>query len=66
MKKETIKCERCGEVLNPKRIKWLELSNTDGNYYLEIPKGHQTQGGFPFGSTCWTEQLNETRNSKQK
>jgi hypothetical protein len=61
-----IKCERCGETLEPKRIKWLELSNTNGNYYVELPKGHESQGSFPFGIKCATNQLNETiKNLKQ-
>ena len=34
MKEQTIWCERCGEKLNPKTAVWLELSNTDGRYYL--------------------------------
>jgi hypothetical protein len=65
MKKETIRCERCGEVLNPKMVKWLELSNTDGNYYKKIPQGHESQGGFPFGKTCEIKQINETKNQLQ-
>jgi hypothetical protein len=52
MKKEIIICERCGEVLVPERTKWLELSITDGNYYEKIPEGHESQGGYAFGSTC--------------
>jgi hypothetical protein len=63
MEKSIIKCERCGQVLNPKKIKWLELSNTDGNYYVEIPKGHISQGSFSFGTDCATEQIRETINN---
>jgi hypothetical protein len=55
-----IRCEKCGEVLKPKNIKWLELSITDGNYYTELPKGHESQGAFPFGTTCATSQIKET------
>jgi len=47
---EKIKCEKCGEVL--KTIVWLELSQTDGRYYVEIPPGHVSQGSFPFGTAC--------------
>lgn len=57
------KCERCGEPLigsNKSSTKWLELSQTDGNYYSEIPKGHISQGSFPFGTKCATAQLKET------
>lgn len=60
MKEQIIRCERCGEILNPKKAKWLELSNTDGNYYVEVPKGHISQGGFSFGTACATNQINET------
>jgi hypothetical protein len=56
------RCERCGEVLNQKNIKWFEHSNTDGNYYnaSHLPSGHISQGLFPFGTACATRQLNET------
>lgn len=50
-------CERCGEILKPQRIVWLELSNTDGFYYKDIPKGHVSQGVFPFGSHCAKKEL---------
>lgn len=49
------RCERCGEAL--KNIVWLELSNTDGKYYSEIPAGHVSQGCFAFGTTCAKSQL---------
>jgi hypothetical protein len=59
-------CQRCGEKLKPQRIVWLELSNTDGNYYeideltqRSIPEGHKSQGAFPFGSTCAKKQIHE-------
>jgi hypothetical protein len=57
---KTVKCERCGEKLNENKIKWLELSNTDGNYYTKLPKGHLSQGAFPFGTACATNQIKET------
>lgn len=60
MGKKIIFCERCGENIKPETAKWLELSNTDGNYYLEVPKDHVSQGGFSFGSTCAKLQLKET------
>ncbi|MFA5420252.1 MAG: hypothetical protein WC341_17495 [Bacteroidales bacterium] len=49
---EIIRCERCGEILKPERIVWLELSQTDGKYYKDVPGGHVSQGAFPFGSQC--------------
>lgn len=52
MKSETIYCEHCNKKLNPSRVVWLELSNTDGNYYNEIPKDHISQGAFSFGPDC--------------
>lgn len=66
MKTQVIRCEKCNEVLEPKRVKWLELSETDGNYYTTIPKGHKSQGAFSFGTTCATKQIKETiKNIKQ-
>ena len=60
MKKEPpIRCTKCKEILTSKKIVWLELSNSDGNYYVEIPDGHISQGGFPFGSTCSKKIVNE-------
>jgi len=58
------RCERCGEKL--KKVKWLEHSNTDGNYYETIPHGHVSQGLFPFGVECATQQLIESRNNIEK
>ena len=52
MNDHLIICERCGEILLPNRVKYLELSITDGNYYKKLPEGHESQGGFPFGLTC--------------
>jgi hypothetical protein len=63
MSKEEQRCERCGEKLKEKNIKWLELSITDGNYYTTLPKDHESQGAFPFGTTCATEQIKETLKS---
>jgi len=54
---EKIRCTRCEEIL--KKVVWLELSNTDGMYYQNIPDGHVSQGGFPFGTSCAKTQLNE-------
>lgn len=48
----TIKCTRCGKELKGEDPIILELSNTDGHYYQEIPKDHVSQGGFPFGTKC--------------
>ena len=43
-------CERCEK--ETRKPVWLELSATDGNYYAELPVGHESQGGFPFGPDC--------------
>jgi len=45
-------CNRCGQDLFEKRAIWLELSITDGRYYDEIPKGHESQGYFLFDESC--------------
>ena len=58
---ETLFCERCGQPLNPDRVVWLELSNTDGRYYKKIPEGHMSQGAFTFGKACSIKQLKETK-----
>lgn len=47
-----IRCERCGEALKRTQAVWLELSLIDGRYYKDLPDGHESQGGFPFGKTC--------------
>lgn len=66
MMPEITRCFLCGEVLNDKRIVWLELSNTNGKYYRvgeterNIPVGHKSQGIFPFGSTCAMKQLKDS------
>ncbi len=62
MEKEAIYCERCNEKLNPKTAVWLELSQTDGKYYTEIPVDHVSQGGFSFGKACAKTQLKEDKN----
>lgn len=54
-----LRCERCGESLNPTRAIWLELSMTDGRYYKMLPEGHLSQGGFSFGKDCANKTLNE-------
>lgn len=58
-KTQTIWCERCQRRLNPAKAVWLELSNTNGQYYEDIPKGHVSQGAFPFGLACAEAQLLE-------
>lgn len=56
-KGEVHRCSRCNEKLN--NVRWLELSITDGKYYEggKFPKGHESQGFFPFGSACFIAQL---------
>jgi hypothetical protein len=49
---QQIRCERCGEVLKPDKVVWLEHSNTNGKYYRKLPPGHISQGSFAFGATC--------------
>lgn len=58
---QIIRCERCNEKLNPKTAVWLELSMTDGNYYLpsKFPNEHESQGAFSFGKACANAELKE-------
>ncbi len=44
------RCECCSKTV--KHPIWLEYSQTDGAYYVEVPVGHISQGFFPFGQTC--------------
>ena len=54
MKKQVkLTCEHCGDSIDPERAVCLELSMTDGKYYINLPEGHESQGGFNFGSSCW-------------
>ena len=54
MNKQIRRCNRCNCALHPDYIVWMELSMTDGKYYLpdEFPEGHESQGAFPFGESC--------------
>lgn len=57
------KCTRCNRPLTGVRKPvWLELSNTNGQYYGEgrFPEGHVSQGGFPFGEACAMSQCIDT------
>jgi hypothetical protein len=58
------RCTNCGEILVERKIKWLELSITDGNYYPpeNFPYGHESQGSFPFGTSCATAEIKKTVN----
>jgi len=49
-----IYCEKCGKELDPKKVTYLEYSLTDDKFYKggEFPKGHDSQGCFPFGPSC--------------
>lgn len=55
-------CTRCNKPLNEKKIKWLELSITDGNYYPTdiFPPLHKSQGCFPFGTACAKQEIKDT------
>jgi hypothetical protein len=56
-----MKCTRCGEVII--KAKHLELSITDGNYYVDVPNGHESSGYYPFGLKCATSELRQTIDS---
>lgn len=57
------RCERCLKPISPHTTVWLELSQTDGRYYEQVPEGHVSQGAFYFGSHCAAMQLAETDNA---
>lgn len=65
MERDIVRCTRCYEVLKSKNIIWLELSNTDGNFYELIPDGHASQGLFPFGKHCSKIILQETKTANE-
>ena len=58
------KCEQCSRLVHKNKVVWLELSNTDGRYYEELPEGHVSQGGFPFGKDCAQVVLKQAPESK--
>lgn len=58
------KCNECGKVLDEKKIVWLELSLTDGNYYETIPANHRSQGFFAFGKDCAKKLLNKLKSEE--
>lgn len=47
-------CERCGEILKPNNIVWLELEQENGLYFEKnkFPVNGKSQGLFTFGKTC--------------
>jgi len=49
------RCLCCGKVLDPNKIKWLELSTNTGLYtdsdVVKVPE-EESQGFFAFGITC--------------
>lgn len=61
---EDLRCTNCDKKLDEKKTKWLELSTTDGYYYLpeEFPENHLSQGGFPFGIACAKKEIKKINN----
>lgn len=53
-------CERCKKPLMPEKALWLELDMDTGLYHTSIPKGHKSQGMFPFGADCEAIELQKT------
>jgi hypothetical protein len=53
------KCTRCNAWIKPSYCVWLDFSQTDGKYYYDLPAGHVSQGGFPFGKDCAKLQVME-------
>ena len=60
---DPIFCECCEAELNPTHAMWLELNMTTGKWSdpnkTTIP-ADESQGVFPFGSTCARKQLKGT------
>lgn len=52
-RKETHRCERCGETLDNAKAVWLERSTRTGRYAKAgtVPEP-ESQGCFAFGSAC--------------
>lgn len=49
---QTIRCQRCGKILDHNDIVWLDLDLRDSTYH-DIPLPEEfSQGGFPFGKAC--------------
>lgn len=63
---ERFYCERCDQMLDPKTLVWLELSNTTTLYHKpgELPEGEVSQGCFTFGRDCARKLLKETEKAK--
>lgn len=61
LRRDQIRCERCGEVLRPRRAVYLELNCRTGEWDApgasEWSGGPESQGCFPFGRTCAIHQL---------
>ncbi len=60
---QTKQCHRCGELLIPHRIVWMELNYATGRWHRragEVPPEH-SHGWFPFGNRCARNQLQENR-----
>ena len=60
------KCTRCNSELNDSElinseIVWLEFSETDGNFYVNVPDGFRSSGYFPFGISCFKKELESTK-----
>ena len=62
---DDIYCERCGEQLVPDRIVWLELNGKTHRFERATKSTiseEDSQGCFPYGSTCARKVLKEQRN----
>lgn len=53
-------CEKCRKKIKAENCAWLELSSSDGSYYLDIPSGHHSQGFFSFHTSCAKDLLKIT------
>lgn len=61
---DEIRCTRCGAILDKDRIVWLEFQSSKAIYHpykygvQRFPE-EDSQGLYPFGSTCAKYQLKE-------
>lgn len=59
-------CNGCqGKIFEHEAV-WLELSNTDDRYYIDIPAGHVSQGFFAFEPYCAERELKSTQTKENK
>jgi hypothetical protein len=57
-----LRCTRCNEPLNGRKVRWLEGDFRTGTYHrLGEVRPKDSQGAFPFGLGCARIELGEER-----